>query len=56
VLTVEDDGKGFDTVILRQSKGIGWTNIQHRVEFLKGKLDIISQAEKGTSVHVEFGV
>jgi len=56
VITVEDDGKGFDTVILKQSKGIGWANIQHRVEFLKGKLDIISQPEKGTSVHIEFGI
>jgi signal transduction histidine kinase len=34
-ITVEDDGKGFDTTILKQSKGIGWTNIQHRVDFLK---------------------
>ena len=56
VLTVEDDGKGFDTAILKQSKGIGWINIQHRVEFLKGKLDVISQEEKGTSVHIEFNV
>jgi signal transduction histidine kinase len=56
VMTVEDDGKGFDTVILKQSKGIGWTNIQHRVEFLKGNLDIISQPDKGTSVHIEFGI
>ena len=53
---VEDDGKGFDTVILQQSKGIGWTNIQHRVEFLKGKLDVISQGGKGTSVHIEFNI
>jgi two-component system, NarL family, sensor kinase len=56
VITVEDDGKGFDTVILRQSKGIGWSNIQHRVEFMKGKLDVISQTEKGTSVHIEFNI
>lgn len=53
-LTVEDDGKGFDTVILKQSKGIGWDNIQNRVEFLKGKLDVISSPGKGTSVHIEL--
>lgn len=53
-LTVEDDGKGFDTTILRGSKGIGWTNIQHRVEFMKGSLDVKSDAGKGTSVHIEF--
>lgn len=55
-VTVEDDGKGFDTILLKQSKGIGWTNIQHRVDFLKGKLDIDSQPGKGTSVHIEFNV
>lgn len=53
-VTVEDDGKGFDTAILKQSKGIGWTNIQHRVEFLKGKLDVHSEPGKGTSVYIEF--
>ena len=51
---VEDDGKGFDTAILRQSKGIGWANIQNRVEFLKGKLDVSSHSAKGTSVHIEL--
>ncbi|WP_160143758.1 sensor histidine kinase [Chryseolinea soli] len=55
-VTVEDDGKGFDTAILRRSTGIGWTNIQHRVEFLKGKLDVNSQAGKGTSVLIELTV
>ena len=55
-VTVEDDGKGFDTIILKQSKGIGWTNIQHRVDFLKGKMDVNSQPGKGTSVHIEFNV
>jgi signal transduction histidine kinase len=55
-LTIEDDGKGFDTGMLQHSKGIGWTNIQHRVDFLKGKLDVSSGAGKGTSVHIEFNV
>ncbi|HRG81846.1 MAG TPA: sensor histidine kinase [Chitinophagaceae bacterium] len=53
-ITVEDDGRGFDTSILRQSHGIGWSNIQHRVDFLKGKLDIDSQPGQGTSVHIEL--
>ena len=53
-VTVEDDGKGFDTSILRQAGGIGWSNIINRVEFLKGKLDIDSQPGKGTSVHIEL--
>lgn len=53
-VTVEDNGKGFDTDLLTQSKGIGWSNIQNRVEFLKGKLDVQSQPGKGTSVMMDF--
>ncbi|PZR27574.1 MAG: hypothetical protein DI535_10135 [Citrobacter freundii] len=55
-LTVEDDGKGFDTAILGGTRGIGWGNIQTRVEYLKGKTDIQSTADKGTSVHIEMNV
>ena len=55
-ITVEDDGTGFDTAILKQSRGIGWSNIQNRVEFLKGTLDVQSEKEKGTSVHIELNV
>jgi two-component system, NarL family, sensor kinase len=53
-ITVEDDGKGFNPVILEGGKGIGWSNIQSRVEYLKGKLDVQSQPGKGTSVHIEL--
>jgi signal transduction histidine kinase len=53
---VEDDGKGFDAGILKKVKGIGWDNIQHRVEFLKGKVDVNSQPGKGTSVHFEINL
>jgi signal transduction histidine kinase len=55
-LTVEDDGKGFDTNILKESKGIGWTNIRNRIEFLKGKLSITSKAGEGTSVLIELDI
>ncbi len=55
-LTVEDDGKGFDTAILQKQKGIGWENIKNRVDFLQGKLDIQSDKGKGTSVFIEIAV
>ncbi|MBO9684710.1 MAG: sensor histidine kinase, partial [Flavisolibacter sp.] len=55
-ITVEDDGKGFDTACLDMAKGIGWTNIKNRVEFLKGKLDIHSHTGKGTSVLIELNI
>ena len=53
-VTVEDDGKGFDISVLNKGTGMGWNNIQSRVDFLKGNLDIQSEKEKGTSVHIEF--
>ena len=55
-VTVEDDGKGFDAVMLERSDGIGWSNIRNRVEFLKGKIDIKSAPGKGTSVLIEIGM
>ncbi len=53
-VTVEDDGRGFNPVILEGSKGIGWTNIQSRVDFLKGIIDVQSGIGNGTSVHIEL--
>ena len=54
-ITVEDDGKGFDPQLLKDAKGIGWTNIQSRVEYMKGSIDVQSEPGKGVSVHVELG-
>jgi len=53
-VTVEDDGQGFDTAALKESAGIGWKNIQSRVEFLQGKIDIASGKDKGTSILIEI--
>jgi signal transduction histidine kinase len=51
-LTVEDNGKGFD-VNSQKKGGIGLGSIQHRVDYLQGKLDITSD-NNGTSTHIEF--
>ena len=53
-VTVEDNGRGFDTGILARPAGIGWSNIRSRVEFLKGQLSVQSDTGKGTSVHIEL--
>lgn len=55
-ITVEDDGNGFDTAVLNHAGGIGWQNIQNRVEFLKGTVDIQSAPGKGTSVMIEITI
>jgi two-component system NarL family sensor kinase len=53
-LTVEDDGIGFDVNSLKESKGIGWRNIQSRVNFLQGKSDVRSEPGNGTSIMIEI--
>ena len=55
-ITVEDDGKGFDTSRLNENNGMGWTNIRNRVEFLKGILSVTSKTEEGTSVLIELNI
>jgi signal transduction histidine kinase len=56
LIDVEDDGKGFDLSELTHKKGIGWSNIYSRLEYLNGKHDIESQPEKGTSIHIEIKI
>ncbi|MDJ1472782.1 tetratricopeptide repeat-containing sensor histidine kinase [Xanthocytophaga flava] len=55
-ITLEDNGQGFDPVAKGQKSGIGLTNIQNRVEYLKGKLDISSALSEGTTINIEFDV
>lgn len=52
-LTVEDDGKGFDTQKLNELKGAGLANIRARVELLHGRMDIESTSGTGTSFTIE---
>ncbi len=51
-ITVEDNGKGFSPK--ETGNGIGLSNIQSRVSFLNGKMDIRSEQQKGTSVYIEI--
>lgn len=55
-ITVEDNGKGFDTNNDNKYKGIGLLNIKRRVEYLAGKLEITSEIGKGTDINIEFNV
>jgi signal transduction histidine kinase len=55
-VTVEDNGKGFDTALLESVEGIGYKNIRSRIDYLKGRIDIQSQAGKGTSVYIEIPI
>jgi len=54
LITVEDDGKGFDLDSLKRSPGIGVTNIRSRVNYFSGKLDIESKRGEGTTINIEL--
>jgi signal transduction histidine kinase len=55
-VTVEDDGRGFDKALLKTAAGIGWNNIQNRIDFLKGRIDVQTVPGNGTSVLIEINV
>jgi len=54
LLTVEDDGKGFNKEILASAKGIGMKNLQQRIDYFKGKMELVTKPGEGTSVHIEL--
>lgn len=55
-LTVEDNGKGFDPTGLDMRKTAGFHNIELRVQFLKGTMNIISELNIGTSIELQIPI
>lgn len=53
LLTVEDDGQGFDPAKI-DSDGIGLSNIRTRVEVLRASIHLYSAKGKGTFVSIEI--
>ena len=54
-LTVEDDGIGFDVAQVKsESQGLG--NVQHRVDFLNGSIDISSSPNVGTTITITLPI
>lgn len=56
LITIEDNGIGFNTNDLECFSGLGLKNIKSRVELLKGKLDVVSNSCKGTIFNIELNV
>lgn len=52
-ITVEDNGRGFDARKWQEQPTAGLQNMQSRVHYLGGNMDIKSEPGKGTSVYVE---
>ncbi|HZY35147.1 MAG TPA: sensor histidine kinase [Mucilaginibacter sp.] len=51
-LTIEDNGRGFDAADKEKYNGMGLKNLQNRVNFIKGKIEIDSHPGGGTLVSV----
>jgi signal transduction histidine kinase len=52
--TFSDNGKGFDLKKIENQKGLGMKNIESRVSFLGGDINIYSEIGKGTQVVFNF--
>jgi len=56
ILEIRDDGKGFDTALLKNSPTFGILGIKERVNSLSGKFSLISSPGKGTEVLITIPV
>lgn len=53
LLTIEDNGRGFDAASLAESNGNGWKNINSRLHMIKGTIEIDTQkGRQGTTLVV----
>lgn len=54
LITIEDDGKGFDTSKELSSDGFGLTQIKSRIKHLKGSITINSKINAGTLIYIKI--
>ena len=54
-LTVRDFGAGFD-VPNTQGRGLGLTSMKERVRAVRGRLAILSEPQRGTTIHASVPV
>lgn len=56
VLTIEDDGIGYDLSKFMNSQGNGWRNINTRLNLIKGEMEVDTQeGRKGSSILITIG-
>jgi signal transduction histidine kinase len=54
LLTIEDDGRGFETAAMRQSVGHGLANMRARAEELSGRFTIHTESGQGTTLQLKL--
>lgn len=55
LITIEDNGKGFDKNIENTTKSLGLRNLKNRVSYLRGKMEINSDSQ-GTVINIELNI
>ncbi len=53
-VSVQDDGIGFDAAAVRKKPGLGLSSMRERVRIIRGKLRILSEPDKGTTIEVNL--
>lgn len=52
ILSIKDNGRGMDVNAINNSTGIGWKNINARVNLLDGKIKVLSEKLTGTQIEI----
>ncbi len=55
LITIEDDGKGFNKDIEKTTQSMGLRNLKNRVSYLKGKMEVNSDGQ-GTTINIELNI
>lgn len=54
-ITIEDNGKGFESTKAQKTKSMGLRNLKNRVDYLKGTMEISSDSQ-GTTINIELNI
>jgi two-component system, NarL family, sensor kinase len=54
LISMRDNGIGFNTDDLKESTGLGWKNIFSRVSMLNGTIELDSKPKEGTIVYINL--
>lgn len=56
LITLEDNGIGFNHLKQEKSKGMGLKSIRNRVDFFNGQMEILSAEGEGTTINIEINI
>jgi signal transduction histidine kinase len=54
LLSISDNGIGFDSALIKKGKGIGLKNIMERIKKIGGNLELYSEVNEGTKFQIKI--